>query len=94
MFAAVSPGELSDAIGPIVGMIAVIAIPIVAILTSHQRKMAEMFHRPPAVDPNLQNQLLTMQRQIDELKGLLQEHIIAQDSLKARDRELTQRVQS
>lgn len=94
MFLAASPGDFFDAIGPVVATIAVFSIPIVAILTAHQRKMTELLHRNnPQQDVNTQAQLAHMQRQIDEIKGLLQEHIIAQDSKRTAEQQLQQRVQ-
>lgn len=89
-----APGDLFEAIGPVVATIAVFSIPIIAILTAHQRKMTELLHRNnPQHDVNTQAQLAHMQRQIDEIKGLLQEHIIAQDSKRAAEQQLQQRVQ-
>ena len=64
------------------GMILVFGIPIIAILTAHQRKMAELIHgqnRGNQADPMVQRQLDMMQSQIGELRGMMQELIITSD---------------
>ena len=71
-----------DEIIPLAGIVMVFGIPIIAILTAHQRKMAELIHGQKnnnALDSNVQHQLHAMQQQITELKGLMQEHIINND---------------
>jgi|GEM_PF-1255226 len=72
------PGELI----PLAAIMMMFGIPIVAILTGHQRKMAELIHgqnKPAIVDLNAQRQLDLMQAQIGELRGMIQEHIINND---------------
>ena len=73
--------NVEDLIGIGGSMFIVLAIPIVAILTSHQRKMAELIHRNQAtqVDPMVQQQLANMQAQISDMRSMLQEHIINND---------------
>lgn len=73
--------NLEDLIGISGGMLVVFGIPIIAILTSHQRKMAELIHRnqPQQVDPQIQYQLTNMQSQIADLRSMMQEHIINND---------------
>ena len=67
---------------PIAAIMMVFGIPIVAILTAHQRKMTKLIHgqnKPAMVDLNTQRQLELMQAQIGELRGMIQEHIINND---------------
>jgi hypothetical protein len=73
--------SLEDIIGITGGMLVVFAIPVVAILTNHQRKMAELIHRnqPQQVDPMIQQQLASMQSQISDMRTMMQEHIINND---------------
>jgi TolA-binding protein len=73
---------IDDAIGA--GGIALImfSVPIIAILTSHQRKMAEIMRRgqpQTQVDPLIQQQLASMQAQISDMRSMMQEHIINND---------------
>ena len=70
---------------PLVAILMVFGIPIVAILTAHQRKMAELIHsqnRPVTGDLHTQRQLEVMQSQISELRGMIQEHIINNDPVR------------
>jgi len=65
-----------------IGFFLVVVIPIVGILTHHQRKMAELMRgqQGQPADLRTQQQLEVMQSQINELKGLIQDHIIRNDS--------------
>lgn len=52
-------------------------IPIVAILTNHQRKMAELLHRNSG-----DNQLIAnLQREVYELRQLVHQHAVVIDDL-------------
>ena len=55
--------------------------PAIAILTYHQRKMAEIIHRsqPQQIDSHIEHQLATMQSQITNLTAIVQQHIIEND---------------
>jgi effector-binding domain-containing protein len=66
---------------PIFAILVVFGIPIIAILTTHQRKMTELIHRnnPQTVDPMVQQQLANMEHQISDLRSMMQEHIINND---------------
>lgn len=73
---------MEDAIGITGSLLVVFSIPIVAILTHHQRKMAELMHRgqpQQVVDPMVQQQLASMQAQIADMRSMMQEHIINND---------------
>lgn len=58
-------------------------IPIVAILTHHQRKMAELIHRR-GVDDTAVREVAALRAEVHELKHLLQTQIIAMDGLTQR----------
>ena len=66
---------------PMMAILVVFGIPIIAILTAHQRKMAEIIHRNHSqqADPMVQQQLASMQSQIADLRSMMQEHIINND---------------
>ena len=66
---------------PLFAILVVFGIPIIAILTAHQRKMTELIHRnnPQTVDPIVQQQLANMQAQIADMRSKMQEHIINND---------------
>ena len=71
-----------DVVLPMLAILTVFGIPIVAILTNHQRRMAEIIHRnhvSQQVDPMVQQQLAHMQSQIADMKSMMQEHIINND---------------
>ena len=75
------PIAVDDTIGMIGSLVVVFSIPVVAILTHHQRKMAEIIHRshPQQVDPHIQEQLNMMQAQMADMRSMMQEHIINRD---------------
>lgn len=52
---------------PFIIPIIIFSIPIIAILTSHQRKMAELLNRGPS-DPMLGETVRQLQMQVEELK--------------------------
>lgn len=56
-------------------------IPIIAILTAHQRKMAEIIHRKPQVNSN---EMDVLHREIGELKQLVHQQAIALDDMRSR----------
>lgn len=65
---------------PVVGMVLVFGLPIIAVLTSHQRKMTEIMRGSNQnADLGVQRQLEVMQAQINDLRGMIQEHIIKND---------------
>lgn len=82
MFQILPLAALPDDIAPIFAMVLVFGIPIIAILTSHQRKMTELMrNQNPQFQPdtNLQHKLDSLQSQVSELKSLMQQHIINSD---------------
>jgi hypothetical protein len=59
----------------------VIAIPIVAILSAHQRKMAEILHRN---QPMHSGELEAIRQEMRELRMLMNQHTIALDDVRSR----------
>ncbi|MBX3096517.1 MAG: hypothetical protein KF812_06620 [Fimbriimonadaceae bacterium] len=69
-----------DNVLPIISVVLVFGIPIIAILTAHQRKMAELIHqRNSGVDQNLANELLAMRREMSEMRDRLNALTVASD---------------
>lgn len=66
--------SLADLIVPLVA----IAIPIVAIMLSHQRKMAQMYLERQTAQPSAEIQ--SLRQEIRELKALVHEQTIALDN--------------
>lgn len=76
-----------DALIAIVGTIAVFSIPVVAILTAHQRKMAEIIHG----SHNRQQQQVgneALASEMRELKQAVYQQSIAMDTLRNEVRQL------
>jgi hypothetical protein len=70
------PGVIAMAV-PIIALM----IPIVAILTRHQRSMAELIHSKSAVAPN---ELDAIRQEIRELRTILHSQTIALDDIRSR----------
>ena len=68
--------------------------PAIAILTHHQRKMAEIIHRnqPQQIDPHIEQQLATMQSQITNLTAIVQQNIIDNDQNRPTQSSVEQRL--
>ena len=73
--------DIPEVMIPLTAVALIFGIPIIAILTTHQRKMAELIHRnqPQQVDPMIQQQLASMQSQISDMRSMMQDHIINND---------------
>jgi hypothetical protein len=56
-------------------------IPIIAILTSHQRKMAELIHRGSGENNNTNALIAGLQREVYELRQMVNQHAVALDDL-------------
>lgn len=70
----------------LIGFGLVVGLPLTAILTHHQRKMAEMLHRQrqeqgQVQSPDSARRIQQLEAEIFELKQALQSHIIATDRL-------------
>lgn len=59
--------------------IIIFMIPIVAILTTHQRKMAELVHRNPT--PNSNGEIDALRREVQELKEIVHQQTLAIDNI-------------
>lgn len=63
----------------VLAILAIIAaVPITAILTHHQRKMAEILHR--SVEPKLAGEIAMLRSDVGELKEMIHHQMIAMDS--------------
>lgn len=71
-------GEIIGILGVLTGLGLVVVVPIVAIFTVHQRRMAEI-HRGPGPDPGMQVQIDHLQAQVNDLRSQLHEHIVRTD---------------
>lgn len=69
-------------IAPVIGMITVMAVPIVAILTSHQRKMAMLIHGAHREQQQAASNNDALVNEIRELKQVVYQQAIALDSLR------------
>jgi len=59
----------------------IIAIPLVAMLNAHQRRMAEIIHRNP---PANQGEFEAIRLELSEMRQLMNQHTIALDDMRAR----------
>lgn len=80
-----------DVVGLLLGAM-VFMIPIIAILTSHQRKMAQIIHGQ-AHGAN-EAEVLQLRRDVAELKQAMAHQLIALDNLHAAQRELKNQLTS
>jgi len=70
----------AEEIAPIIATVAVMAIPLAAILTAHQRKMAMIFHGQRQEQSTANNDAVV--NEIRELKQVVYQQAIALDNLK------------
>lgn len=70
-----------DELVPIVAIVMVFGIPIVAILTAHQRKMAEMFNRQHA-DSAQGQEVAALRHEVAQLRQIVAAQTIALDTLR------------
>ncbi|MBS1721572.1 MAG: hypothetical protein JSS66_01050 [Armatimonadetes bacterium] len=78
------PGDVAPAL--VAGL--VFMIPIIAILTAHQRKMAELIHGRRQDNQNAvggHDRMSDLEREIIELKDLVRRQTIALDDLRAQN---------
>jgi len=56
----------------------IFGMPIAGILTSHQRKMAEIMrqNQPNQTDPYLANQILALRQEVKELKEIVHQQVL------------------
>ncbi|HRK21218.1 MAG TPA: hypothetical protein PLX06_05390 [Fimbriimonadaceae bacterium] len=79
---------------PIVAIVMTFSVPLVAILVTHQRKMAEMIHRNHAQAMQVHPETDALRREVAELKHLMLQQTIALDDMRGRiaSQDLSQRV--
>lgn len=72
---------------PLICCVLVFSIPVIAILTKHQRKMAEIFHqRHPAdraVDPNTLVEVAQLRAEVTRLRDLVNQQVLERDRVVA-----------
>jgi uncharacterized protein YlxW (UPF0749 family) len=74
----------SEDIVKILGVLLVFGIPIIAILTEHQRKMAQLIHRSSRRDETRASEITALQNEVKELRERVNMLMIAQDDQRAR----------
>ncbi len=72
----------ADEIFPFLLGFVIFAIPIVAILANHQRRMTELIHGSRGADPQVLQQLDAIRRELAELKHVVYQSVIAADERK------------
>lgn len=83
---------LVDAVAPIFAIVFVMAIPIVAILTSHQRKMAEMMREDNNRVQQPTPEVDMLRRDVDVLKNQVNQQTILLDGIATQQREILARL--
>jgi len=77
--------------GMLIGFGLVVVLPLVAVLTHHQRKMAELVHRNHG-QAQASQEISALRQEIYELKQLIHQQAIALDSYASRTTESTERT--
>ena len=76
-----------DEIAPAIMGVLVFMIPIIAILTGHQRKMAQLIHgqgeRRADLSPMVVDRISSLEREVAELRDQVRRQTIALDDLKS-----------
>jgi hypothetical protein len=76
-----------------IGLVLVCGIPIIAILTHHQRKMAELIHRNHnEVHPVVVDEVNKLRAEVQHLRERLNETTIALDDARRGSADIEQRV--
>ena len=75
--------NLENILGIMIPIIA-LTIPIVAILVSHQQKMAQMIHGSPEGNNQLGQQLHDLQQELRSLRELTTQNTLALDDVRKR----------
>jgi hypothetical protein len=68
---------------PLAAIVMMFGIPIVAILTTHQRKMAELLNRPPQGQNLTSPEVNQLRYEVSELKQRLDQQTIILDDLRS-----------
>jgi len=75
--------QFSEDIAPLIACVLVFMIPIIAILTTHQRKMAELFHRGQPQQGQA-DEIAALRAEISRLTQAVHQNTIAIDTLAQR----------
>lgn len=71
----------ADEVGPVIAAVLLLMIPIIAILTAHQRKMAEIIHRNQAQSGQLDETAAALRAELARLTQAVHQNTIAIDNL-------------
>jgi hypothetical protein len=75
--------QFTEEMIPIVAILMVFGIPIIAILTHHQRKMAELIHsRGQDLNPTVMDEVQRLRSEVQQLRRELHETTIALDDVR------------
>lgn len=89
--------QLQQELPPLIACLGIMLIPIVAILTSHQRKMAEIIHgrqqQQLGHDPLAAQRMSAIEHELAEVKELLKSQTIALDNLASRQTQASSSVE-
>ncbi|MGI8923099.1 MAG: hypothetical protein ACR2HJ_03505 [Fimbriimonadales bacterium] len=73
-----------DIIALFTGFGLVVVLPLVAIMLSHQRKMATLIHGDQAHNSRLAERIDRLQIEVEELRGLVTDQVLRIDDQRAR----------
>jgi TolA-binding protein len=80
---------------PIIAIFCTIGLPmligLVAVLTKHQRSMAELLNKQSSVDEGVRSEIQSLERKVDEMRTILMDHAM---SLDQNVEQLSRRVES
>jgi signal transduction histidine kinase len=78
---------------PIIGTVMALGIPIVAILTAHQRKMAELFHgnQNQNLNQQLAYEIQQLRQEVRTLKDQVNQQVLSTDSYRTPEAQLQER---
>jgi cell division protein FtsB len=69
----------SEDVVKVLAVLLIFGIPIIAILTEHQRKMAQLIHKNSRRDETQNAELARLQEEVRELRERVNQLVIAQD---------------
>ena len=81
-------GELRDALPFLIGFGLLVIIPIVSMLLTHQRRMAELIHGKGSVDSGLSDRVQALESEVLSLREQLNRQIISSDTTKTLENRL------
>jgi tRNA A22 N-methylase len=75
-----------EALGPVIAMFMIMGIPILAILSKHQQKMAKIIREDAVAQPN--PQVETLRREVEVLRATVNQQTILMDTIANQQREI------